>query len=100
MDQYWLEQMVNSFGSLELFQAGAQQGLGHTRDEALGCQKPCQSLVKSLTAGVWMESFVPSFYASHQLKDFLFIFCFQEFDSDIPNMFLVVCFVFKLLGIH
>lgn len=23
MDQYWLEQMVNSFGSLELFQAGA-----------------------------------------------------------------------------
>lgn len=59
MDRCQLEQMLNSFGILELFQTGIQKGLGHTRDAALGCQKQGQSLVKSLTARVWSESFVP-----------------------------------------
>lgn len=92
MDRCQLEQMVNSFGSLKLFQTGTQKGLGHTTNTALGCQKQGQSLAKSLNAGVQSEPFAPRvFVVLTTLKIFFKCFVFGSLVMMCPS---VIFFVF------
>lgn len=98
MDKCWQEQMASSFGHLDLFPMGTQKGLDPTRDLALGSQKPSQSLIKSLSAGFLMESFVPRvFVVLTTLKIFFSYFVFSILTMMCPSL---IFFVFKLLGIN
>ena len=60
-----LEETVNRFDSLELFNAGSHKGSESSRDATLDWEKPYSSLVKCLSAGVWMECPCPRVSVAH-----------------------------------